>query len=319
VVSRYLLFLDFPIVLLAMIFLADRAKRWPAPILIGLSLLLLAEEVNVHGSQMLDRSAGLDLIAGIPAAPADCRVFYMLTRGNAPREGTPDDDAIYHHNVDAMFISEMRVMPTINGISTFDPPDARAYRHVPASGPMIARYAQQHRITKGLCGLDLATSSWREGLPALATLPPDGVIRFGGDGKAAEPYQSEGWSDPEPEGQWTDGKTAALAFLMPETASLAGDLLLTVDATPFAPPTVAPSPVTVSAGDRQIARWQPAPGQHVFEANIPAAALASDRRLTLRFDIETPASPRQLGLSSDSRHLGLYVRSVTVKAAPRQG
>jgi hypothetical protein len=51
----------------------------------------------------------------------------------------------------------------------------------------------------------------------------------------------------------------------------------------------------------------PRPGQ------LPLPKLATGQELLLSWRIRDPRSPKQLGLSDDSRQLGLFFRSVTLR------
>ena len=81
-----------------------------------------------------------------------------------PRPARPGDSPpevqYYRSNVDAMLIAEYINLPTINGFSTFNPPDWRF--DFPARQDYQARvdaYAAHHDL-KNLCGLDLEAMRW---------------------------------------------------------------------------------------------------------------------------------------------------------------
>ena len=312
VVSRFLLFLDLPIVLLATIFLADRARSWSPLILLVLATSLVVEEINIDGPQHLDRVAQIRLDQLVPPAPAECRSFYVSRRGPPLAGEHTQVDALYHHNIDGMYLSELRALPTINGHATFDPFDASLYQHVPAGPVMIRLYVAAHGIGRGFCGLDLAAYRWTIGLPALAALPNDGVIWLNRPGPGIAPYMAAGWSAVEAPGRWTDGSEAVLEFILPASIPAGRDVHLRVDASPLATDRAAASPVDMLANGVRIASWRPAAHQHVFEAIIPATLIPADRHVRLAFEILAPRTPRSLGLSSDPRRLGLYVHMISL-------
>jgi len=67
---------------------------------------------------------------------------------------------LYSHNVDAMLIAETTNLPTINGFSTFDPPDWNFDDPTRSDySARVAEYARKHGID-GLRGLNLADLTW---------------------------------------------------------------------------------------------------------------------------------------------------------------
>lgn len=310
VVSRDLLFLEIPVVLLAMIVLERLARRGVAvPVLLALTALLFAEEVNVDGGQGLDRPAWMAMLHRVPPPPPACRAFYMATVDGPPP--VVEVDAIYRHNVDAMILAEWTGLPTINGISTFDPPDWELYSHLPPTRAAIAAYMRAHRLD-GLCGLDLRAAGWTLGPPAAAEAPDRFVLTFGREtpGSAA-PFPGDGWGAAEPEGRWTVGPEADLVFALPPTLSPASALRLTIDAMPYAIPGRPASSVTILWNDTVLSTWRPAPGpESRLSVTVPAQADGGRREVRLALRIAAPVSPASLGVSSDRRALGLFVRRI---------
>jgi len=159
VVLRYQLFLVLPVLLLVGLYHRETLERiwqrrpWLA---IGIVALLLVEQVNFARPTELSRREQRAALDAIPAPPAGCEAFYIV----AARTGeTPYIDPHYHalyaHNVDAMFLAEKWRVPTINGYSTFNPPDwdfgeplANDY------DARVAGYARKHGL-KALCRLDI--------------------------------------------------------------------------------------------------------------------------------------------------------------------
>lgn len=165
VVLRYQLFLVLPVLLLAA--LAHRealARLWRARPRVagGLVALLLLEQINFAQPAELSRRTQLAALDAIPAPPPECRIFYVVTaRRGEPVFRDARLDALYPHNVDAMFLAERWRMPTINGFSTFNPPDWDFA--APYSRDYDARaiaYARRHGL-HGLCRLDMrAPTPW---------------------------------------------------------------------------------------------------------------------------------------------------------------
>jgi hypothetical protein len=157
VVARYQIFLGVPLVLVTMAFLASRA--WPRPVLGLVAALLLVEQANSYAPLFLDRPYELARLRAVPAAPAACRAFYVSAARTESRFGEAVDDP-YNHNVEAMLVASVGHVPTVNGISTFNPP------HWPGGIPAdaayraaVARFAEAWGVT-GLCPLDLRAMRW---------------------------------------------------------------------------------------------------------------------------------------------------------------
>lgn len=165
VVLRYQLFLVLPVLLLAgLAWRARLAALWEGrPALAALVIaLLLVEQVNLAQPARLSRREQHAALDAIPAPPAGCTAFAVVsTRPGAPLYRTAKLDALYPHNVDAMFLAQKWRVPTINGFSTFNPPDWNFAAPLAADyDARVRAYAHRHRLT-GLCLLDMrAPQPW---------------------------------------------------------------------------------------------------------------------------------------------------------------
>lgn len=159
VVSRYQLWLVLPFLLLAVAAWRDRAT-WLARSRPGLAaillLLLVVENLGSETAAQLDRTDNRAALWGIPRPPAGCTNFYVA----ASRRGEPlylnryMNDR-YPHNVDAMLLAERWRVPTINGFSTFNPPDWNFGEPWAADyDERVFAYARRHHL-HGLCRLDV--------------------------------------------------------------------------------------------------------------------------------------------------------------------
>ncbi|MDB5372773.1 MAG: hypothetical protein JWP04_1415, partial [Belnapia sp.] len=159
VVARYQIFLTLPVVLLAVSLLAAEARRLPHAALAALVALLLAEQANGYAPLFLDRREEAARLAAIPAPPAECRAFYVSAARTSSRFGEAVADP-YNHNTEAMLVAAVLHLPTINGISTFNPPLwPSAIPEDPAYAAQVRAYAA-HWGVQGLCGLDLRDFTW---------------------------------------------------------------------------------------------------------------------------------------------------------------
>jgi hypothetical protein len=169
--ARFLIFLDFPVVLLAMWALEWALewvrewapKRWgrllPPAAIAALAPLLLAEQVSLSSPTALNRRQELDFLATLPLPPADCRAFYAATEQPPPFAGAVID-GLYSGNVAAMLVATYDNLPTINGFSSVNPPDWNfAYPGRADYLGRVRRYAAAHHV-HALCGLDFRTNTW---------------------------------------------------------------------------------------------------------------------------------------------------------------
>jgi hypothetical protein len=156
-VARYQIFLVVPVVGLALAGLA--ARRLPRPALAALATLLLAEQLNLYSPRFLDRPLELARLRAMPAPPAACQAFYV-TAGRAESRFGEATETTYNHNTEAMLVAEYLRLPTINGISSFNPPGwPDRWPGQPDYLPGIRAYAARYNVI-GLCGLDLRRMAW---------------------------------------------------------------------------------------------------------------------------------------------------------------
>ena len=135
--------------------------------------------------------------------------------------------------------------------------------------------------------------------------------RSNGNGMA---YQAEGWSLPEGPGTWTNGPRASLAARLVEWP--ADGRILQIAAHPFLVKDRHPSlAVEVLANGVVVDRWSYRyPGDNgsvIRSARIPASLLAASPVLKIELQIDQPAVPSAMRISTDDRQLGLFVSSVS--------
>ena len=164
-VVRYQLFLLLPALILVFQALGERwsALRIARPAAaFGLVALLVVENVNLQSAADLSRSAQRAALAAIPSPPAACRSFFVVkARAGEGFYKKEIADRVYPHNVDAMLLAQLWRLPTINGFSTFNPPDWDfASPRAPDYLARVGAYAVRHDL-HGLCGLDMRqTQPW---------------------------------------------------------------------------------------------------------------------------------------------------------------
>jgi DNA-binding transcriptional ArsR family regulator len=125
-----------------------------------------------------------------------------------------------------------------------------------------------------------------------------------------EHAEAGGWSMREPWGFWSDGREAVLTLKLsrPTVAhpaiSLKGTLMV-CDRQPT-------QTVRVRANNVEIGRLSATMADRSVDTvlALPPAALSSDGKLTIRFEIASPISPESLGNSDDRRLLGFGLTSM---------
>lgn len=159
VVSRYQLWLVLPLLLLVVAVWRDRAillarsKPWLAVLIVA---LLVAENFSAESPARLSRSVQRAALWAVPVPPAGCTSFYVVAaRRNEPLFLNAEKNGRYPHNVDAMFLAELWRVPTINGFSSFNPPDWKFANPLAADyDERVMNYARRHKLG-GLCRLDV--------------------------------------------------------------------------------------------------------------------------------------------------------------------
>ena len=160
-ISRYQLFLAVPVTAVAVATLGRLSHRAPGWILYGACAFLLVEQATgYHNVFDQNRREEMARLEALPAPPDRCRVFFV----SVPRPTLPGEDpawnATYSHNTDAMVISEILHIPTIDGFSTFLPPDWNfIYGDHATYMAHVEDYLGRHRV-EGACALDLHDLTW---------------------------------------------------------------------------------------------------------------------------------------------------------------
>jgi hypothetical protein len=160
VVARSMIFLVIPVVCVVIYFLSSLQHRVAVFLILPFSALLIMEELNRAGATHMERAVEVMILDSIPAAPSTCRAFFVQDlRPANPNESSTEHD-YYQHNVAAMVISEYINLPTINGFSSFNPPDWD-FGSPDRSDytARVAAYRAKHKI-QGLCALDLQSRTW---------------------------------------------------------------------------------------------------------------------------------------------------------------
>jgi len=163
VTSRYALFLIFPVCLLSVLFLSGKIIKLPKEFVFCLGAMLILEQANFASSANLNRESQQDFVKSIPIPPENCKLFYVVgQRENEFDINSQNGDlSLYPHNVDAMLISEVYALRTINGFSTFNP-KTWDFNQAPLNTyrARVKNYLFNHGLMTDICELDLFNKKW---------------------------------------------------------------------------------------------------------------------------------------------------------------
>ncbi len=112
-----------------------------------------------------------------------------------------------------------------------------------------------------------------------------------------------GFSNPEAEGTWTDGKNAAFVCKMPSSAEERPKYMRIVAQAFVQPGHPQAVEVALNGSERKTVQFAKAGAQQIIELPVPAQG----NQLKVEFSMPDAVSPESLGLSHDTRKLGLYV------------
>lgn len=160
----------------------------------------------------------------------------------------------------------------------------------------LVRMTEAGAATPAAEGMGL--SFYRVDAPDLAATPAPTVAA------QRESFRSyflrSGWSDPEAEFVWSQGREALLSLPLP--AGFSG--MLELDLGSFLPQPDSTQTLTIDAGAGSSAPQVFRAGQQRRLIQVPVKAGAQGG-VDVKFVIQNPVSPRQLGLSQDTRELGV--------------
>jgi hypothetical protein len=127
-------------------------------------------------------------------------------------------------------------------------------------------------------------------------------------------YWLYGWSSPEPWGTWSDGNTALVLLALSCTPK--NDLELLIDGHAFLAGKHPSQEVDILVNGHHVAilKYDLQSNSGVSVIRIPKAlALEKNGQLMIEFNIKNPISPAELGLSNDSRKVGLGIVSLELR------
>ncbi|MGA2742540.1 MAG: hypothetical protein ABSG65_34515 [Bryobacteraceae bacterium] len=271
-------------------------------ILPSLAVLLVAEQLNIAHTHAINRAAEKDIMGHVKGPPAECSSFFFTAPARAHRP-------FFANQIDAMLVARAVNLPTINGYSGWFPLDWNLLMFDNCYVDHVQKWAITNHIEQGLCGLDLQTGSWAPAnFDRNKDYSPGGVVDFRTGGNALH-FEGEGWGDPELGGSWTVGGHSVLVLQLP--APPTSDLVFSIEAHAFTPPQRNHFDDTVMVNGRVAAQWtitdrEPLIRRHV---SLPVGLIRS-RVVRIEFMNHDPRSPADLGLSVDTRKVGLAIHTM---------
>ena len=126
----------------------------------------------------------------------------------------------------------------------------------------------------------------------------------------------QGFAPPEPHGRWTNGHDATLGFAIDPACNR--DVLLTLEVAGFLQPTTLPEQrVAVGVNGVSCGVWAiREPGWHARPIILPVLERERDGLISLSFAIPTCRAPATLGISPDTRVLGIIIRRLLFGTMP---
>ena len=117
-----------------------------------------------------------------------------------------------------------------------------------------------------------------------------------------------GWSQPEAEGCWTDGRHASLRWITPHNLSPEARLVIRGIVLASADEALRGS---ISINGERAGDFVQPEGEATL--SVPIATQGRDQDLDVQFEFENPKSPFEMGLSSDRRKLALFLTSISIE------
>ena len=286
-----------PVLCVVLLWLQGLGNRRPIAAAV-LAMLLVAEQLS-SGPDVarLDRLDELRRLDAVLPPPARCRAFTVLSARSDDPEWNKTLQTL-SANANAMLIAEVANVPTINGISSFNPPDWNAAD--PSSPSYLGRmsaYAQSHGVD-GLCGLDLRTRRWYEDLAHYkpVRLVPTGGLLSLRPNEAGGELLGTGWYAAEAWGRWSEPR-ATLRFL-PQGGT--GELRLSAWALASPRPPAQAQRVAVMANGRLAATWTVSATAAEYHALLPPPDDAGSA-VEVAFVAQDPTGPPDGGRKAHPR------------------
>lgn len=140
----------------------------------------------------------------------------------------------------------------------------------------------------------------------------DLTIVFNNSGNISE-YKTTGFSNPGSVGTWTNAAVASIDIPLPEVSE-DNFFKVSVNANPFVGKRLKKQTIGVFVNDEFITNLVMT-GSDVYKFDLPRDVQKSGKIVNIKFKISNPTSPKDLGLSADTRKLGINVKTITLSVA----
>jgi hypothetical protein len=120
-----------------------------------------------------------------------------------------------------------------------------------------------------------------------------------------------GWSPPESWGVWSNGATAELSVLA--EAKIGGDVAITLEADAYAPPPITAQAVRMEVNGHHVGELSFVRGTSSKTVTVSEQIATRNNPIQIALHIASPRSPAELGLGTDTRKLGLGLRTLTLR------
>ncbi|QEN85802.1 hypothetical protein FZC33_06100 [Labrys sp. KNU-23] len=192
-------------------------------------------------------------------------------------------------------------------IGPFQRIDARA-SSAPFWGKLLDQAGQTQGPAPPVAPLRrLFGANW--GLPRPATVTASSSLSRGETTTNIQPYCVFGWSGAEPDGVWSDGTLAVLQ--MPAcNDGLASTLVLTLSA--FAPDADHQQELAISSGSVGFIDKIVLATAERRELQIALPLVPAGSMLEISIGMDTAISPKELGINSDERRLGIKLHRMKI-------
>ncbi len=303
-INRFMLWLSFPMALVTA-YVADKYspfKNGKKKIIVLCVLgLLFASNINKNGIPSWHKNETIGVATKVALPPQDAKIFFIIN----------DDYNLPHNSCEAMDAYEIAStyhLKTINGITGRFPKDWHLgdKNHY---NQAVKEWVNHNKL-ENVYAYDKGNNVWipyEEYIADIQQYQPGDTISFTQDGNANK-YTESGFSHPEPQHTWTEGRNAQLNLFIKDKPTT--NLRLKITAWPFLGGNITSQTVKVYANDTLIETWQ-IKQEGEYAAIIPASVLTSEN-IALRFDVSNPMSPKNLGMSEDSRLLGIAFKTLTL-------
>lgn len=268
-------------------------------LLYALMAVCLLEQVNLVSSANLSRSEELQKLAAVPSPPETCRCFFIAPQADRP---------LYAQQTDAMLISQMTGIPTLNGYSRACPPGWALWRVNDQSYSLRAwQWADLNGVTEGLFEYKVAERQWLAVEPTWIAYSWGRKLDFSAQSLNATPYMIQGWSTPESWGVWSIGAKAVLKLSAHQPPE---DMVLELcDFRAFAK-----QPVDVVVNGEAVYHFSDLDSAESVSIPVTKAILTRKSPITIEF--LTPQSTTPLsashGINPDPRQLGIGLRTLAL-------